>query len=132
MSTQSVQQFDGFKDIQDGYTVYLAPIHYGIMMDYTLIHWKFVIHACIDGFSRMVASLVCGSDNRVETALKAFLSGVKVLGLPAKVRGDWGTENVATAEYMQAQQGHVYVYIYGPSVHNQRIERLHCDTTHCV
>ena len=65
-----------------------------------LIHWKSVIHVCIDGFSRMVTSLVCASDNRAETALKAFLSGVKVFGLPARVRGDCGTENVAIAEYM--------------------------------
>ena len=50
-----------------------------------LIHWKFVIHACIDGFSRMVTSLVCASDNRAETALTTFLSGVKVFGLPARV-----------------------------------------------
>ena len=48
----------------------------------------------------METSLVCASDNRVETALKAFPSGVKVFGLPARVRGDCGTENVAVAEYM--------------------------------
>ena len=59
-----------------------------------------MIHACIGHFSRMVTSLVCASDNRAETALKAFLSGVKVLGLPARVPGDLGTENVATAGYM--------------------------------
>ena len=50
-----------------------------------LIHWKFVIHACIDGFSKMVTSLVCASDNRTETAFTAFLSGVKVFGLPVRV-----------------------------------------------
>ena len=58
------------------------------------------MHVCIDGFSRMVTSLVCASDNRAETALKAFLSGEKVFGLPARVRGDCGIENVAIAEYM--------------------------------
>ena len=65
-----------------------------------LIHWKFVIHVCIDGFSRMVTCVVCASDNRTETAFKAFLSGAKVFGLQARVRGDYGTENVAIAEYM--------------------------------
>ena len=59
-----------------------------------------MIHSCIDGFSRIVTSLVCTPDNRAETALKAFLSGVKVFGLPARVWGDCGTENVAVAEYM--------------------------------
>ena len=58
------------------------------------------MHVCIDGFSRMVTSLVCASDNRAERAPKAFPSGVKVFGLPARVRGDCGNENVAIAEYM--------------------------------
>ena len=57
-------------------------------------------HACIDDLSRMVTSLVCASVNRAETALKTFLSGVKVFGLPARVQGDCGTENVVIAEYM--------------------------------
>ena len=48
----------------------------------------------------MVTSLACASDNSAETTLKAFFSGVKVFGLPARVRGDCGTENVAIAEYM--------------------------------
>ena len=48
----------------------------------------------------MVTSLVCASDNRAETAPKAFPSGVKVFGLPPRVRGDCGNENVAIAEYM--------------------------------
>ena len=90
-----------------------------------------MIHACKDGFSRIVTSLVCTSDNREETALTAFLSGVKEFGLPARVQGDFGTENVAIAEYIQ-QERYVGAYIYRPSVYNQRIERLHYDTTHCV
>ena len=77
-----------------------------------LIHWRFVIHACIDGFFRMVTSLVCASDNRAETALTAFLSGVKVFGLPARLQGDCGNENVAISEYMQRQQGYVGRYLY--------------------
>ena len=55
-----------------------------------------MIHVCIDGFSRIVTSLVCASDNRAETAL----SGIKVFGLPARVGGDCGAENVAIAECM--------------------------------
>ena len=38
-----------------------------------LIHWKFLIRACIDGFSTMVTSLDCASGKRAETALKALL-----------------------------------------------------------
>ena len=35
-------------------------------------------------------------------------------------------------ECIQQQQGYVGARIYGPSIHNQRIERLHYDTTHSV
>ena len=68
-----------------------------------------MIHACIDHFFRMVTSLVCASDNRAETVLKVFLSGVKVFGLPARVRGDCRSENAAIAEYMQQQQDYVNI-----------------------
>ena len=96
-----------------------------------LIHWRFVIHACIDGFSRIVTSLVCADNNRAETAFKAFLSGVEEWGLPARVRGDHGTENNGIEKFMNEQRGDSG-YLRGPSVHNQRIERLHYDTKHCV
>ena len=33
---------------------------------------------------------------------------------------------------MQQQQGYVGACIYGPSIHNQRVERLHYDATHSV
>jgi len=33
---------------------------------------------------------------------------------------------------MRENQGYEGAYIQGPSVHNQRVERLHYDTTHCV
>lgn len=97
-----------------------------------LIHWGIVIHACIDGFSRMITSMVCASNNYAETALTGFMKGVEAFGLPARVRGDHGGENVGILRYMRSKQGYQGAYIQGKSVHNQRIERLHYDTTHCV
>ena len=96
-----------------------------------LIHWRFVVHACIDGYSRIITSLVCADNNRAETAFKAFLSGVEEWGLPSRVRGDHGTENNNIENFMKEKRGESG-YIRGPSVHNQRIERLHYDTKHCV
>lgn len=97
-----------------------------------LIHWKFVIHGCIDGHTRLITYLKCAPDNKGSTVLGAFLEAVKKFGVPARVRGDHGKENFALAEYFRNLKSNWNAYIQGPSVHNQRIERLHYDTTHCV
>ena len=97
-----------------------------------LIHWKIIIHGCIDGFSRVITYPVCESNNKASTFLKAFKLAVKSLGFPARVRGDFDTENTDLASFMRSAQGYEGAYIQGPSVHNQRIERLHYDTTNCV
>ena len=52
--------------------------------------------------------------------------------MPARVRGDFGTENTDLASFMRSVQGYEGAYIEGPSVYNQRIERLHYDSTNCV
>ena len=101
------------------------------MMDY-ISYWGIVIHSGIDGFSRMITSLLCGTNNYADTCLTSFLSGVKEYGLPARVRGDKGAENNYILQYMQQKQGYKGAYIQGLSVHNQCIERLHYDTTRCV
>ena len=96
-----------------------------------LIHWKIIIHGCIDGFSRVITYLVCESNNNTSTVLNPFKLAVKSFGLPARVRGDFGTENTDLASFMKPSfiHGSLYAYIQGPSVHKQRIERLHYDTT---
>ena len=83
--------------------------------------WRFVIHAGIDGFSRLPTYIVIASDNTMATALKAFQCGVREYGLPEKVRTDKGRENMAIAEYMLQQRGlNSNSHITGRSVHNQR------------
>ena len=52
--------------------------------------------------------------------------------MPARVRGDFGTENTDLASFMRSVQGYEGAYIEGPSVYNQRTERLHYDSTNCV
>ena len=95
-----------------------------------LIRYGFVIHACMDGYSRICTSLLCATNNLAATALAGFMSGVEKYGLPERVRGDKGTENNEIERYMNNERGGGS-YIRGPSVHNTRIERLHYDTTHC-
>ena len=77
----------------------------------------------------MITSLLCATNNLAVTALEGFVSGVTKYGMPERVRGDNGTENNEIERYMLHHRGG-RSYIRGPSVHNQRIERLHFDTTH--
>eukprot|EP00794_Sanderia_malayensis_P021196 gene21196-23278_t len=56
--------------------------------NHKLISWRFVIHGCIDGYSRCIIYLTCTPNNLSLTALGCFLEGVRDYGLPSRVRGD--------------------------------------------
>ena len=51
--------------------------------------------------------------------------------MPARVRGDFGTKNTDLASFRSVQD-YEGAYIQGPSVHNQRIERLDYDATNSL
>ena len=92
---------------------------------HTLIRWKFVIHGCIDGFSRHIMYLLCTDNNRAETVATLFQSAAEEFGSPSRVRGDHGGENSIVALLMvQARGDGRGSFIAGSSTRNQRIERL--------
>lgn len=70
-----------------------------------LIWWRIVIHAFIDGFSRFVTGVRASNNNRAETVLSLFLDIIEEHGLPSRVRGDHGTENLHVAAYMEEARG---------------------------
>ena len=49
--------------------------------------WRFVIHGCIDDYSRRIVYLHCCDNYRADTVLHLFIEDVRQLGLPSRVRG---------------------------------------------
>ena len=97
-----------------------------------LIRWGFVVHGGIDGYLRMITFLKCSIDNKASTVLSNFIQATQKYGLPSRVRSDRGSENVEVARYMNEKRGSYRAsHLTGSSVHNQRIEHLHRDTTPC-
>lgn len=93
-----------------------------------LIRWKIVIHAGIDGYSRLITYINCSNNNRSDTVFKYFKEATERFGTPSRVRADKGGENVRVKRFMNEFRGEGRgSFIEGRSVHNQRIERLWVD-----
>ena len=93
-----------------------------------MVKWRFVVHAAIDGFSRVILYVYCVTDNTSQTVQSLFEEAVRQYSLPSRVRCDHGLENVGVVTIMLQMRGvNRGSVITGSSVHNQRVERLHRD-----
>ncbi|KMQ88127.1 hypothetical protein RF55_12438, partial [Lasius niger] len=93
-----------------------------------LSRWGFVIHGCIDGYSRLIIYLKCKTSIQAEPVVTLFAEAVGSYGLPSRVRSDHGYENILVAFLMNTIRGlNRGSHITGKSVQNQRIERLWVD-----
>ena len=70
-----------------------------------LIRWGIIIHGFIDGYSRLITGLQASSNNTAHTVLTLFLSATAVYGVPSRIRGDHGTENLLVAAWMEERRG---------------------------
>ena len=80
-----------------------------------LVRWKMVIHAAIDGYSRLITFCHCSPNNKSATVLQLFNQAVVKYGLPPKVRTDHGIENVHVWERMYSARQNSNAVIIGQS-----------------
>ena len=106
-----------------------GPMHlWHVDGHHKLIKYGIVTMAAIDGFSRYIPYINAVTNNRSTTALSLFERGTQKWGLPERVRGDRGGENVLIADHMIHHRGaNRGSYLAGPSRFNTRIERLWKD-----
>ena len=92
--------------------------------NHKLIHWRFVVHGAVDGYSRVSLFLQCATNNCATTVLSAFTRATEEFGVPDRVRSDCGGENVDVWQFMYEQHSNdPACVIVGSSTHNVRIER---------
>jgi hypothetical protein len=76
-----------------------------ISMILGLIRWGIVIHGFIDGYSRLITGLRASDNNLAATVLNLFLDAANNYGVPSRLRGDHGTENLGVANWMEEHRG---------------------------
>ena len=98
-----------------------------------LIRYGMVTHGCIDGRTRTITWIQIANDNLATTPLRCFREAIKEYGVPSRMRGDYGGENVLVADAMIQLRGtNRGSYLCGSSRFNTRIERTWRDVRRVV
>ena len=100
--------------------------------NHKIIRWRLVVHAGVDGFSRLLVYIKCANNNAATTVFDAFSEGISEFGMPTHVRSDHGGENYEVWRYMLSTYDDPSHVITGRSTHNERVERMWRDVTRCV
>src|SRR2546421_9071291 len=121
----SIQRIDTFGNISRLFRTTMRRVYkvagpnalWHIDGHHKLIRWKFVIHAGIDGFSRIITYIHCSGNNKARTVFKYFREGTHEFGIPSRVRA--GGENARVEQFMNNYRGFDHgSFIKGKSVHN--------------
>ncbi|KAG8937608.1 hypothetical protein FRC03_008017 [Tulasnella sp. 419] len=85
-----------------------------------------VAHGDIDGNTRFICGLKVCNNNRASTVLRLFVRNCAAYGIPSRVRGDRGGENVLVSTWMIMKRVLDVAPSFGDrdSKRNTRIERL--------
>jgi hypothetical protein len=76
-----------------------------LLVDLGLIRWNIIIHGFVDGKSRFCVGLRVSGNNKAATVLDVFLEACRRYGIPSRMRGDHGTENIEVAIWMETNRG---------------------------
>ena len=71
--------------------------------NHKLIRWRFVVHGCIDGFSRIPVYISCNTNNKASTVLSCFRDAVAQWRLPSPIRSDRGGDNIDVVQYIDEE-----------------------------
>ena len=95
--------------------------------NHMLIRWRFVVHGCIDGYSRTVLCLKCVISS-AEPVLSHFQDAILRFRCQLRIQYDYDTEHKNVTRWiLNHHGGHTKPFLPGLSVHNQRTERLWLD-----